>query len=197
MKQKRIWALAAVFCFCGSLQHALAQTDLTGSVYENPDIMGEEMKKLVATIDSRIDSIRMDAIEKKEKEAGRKLTPNEMAQLEEQIQEAQKMMIVMQKAMKTSVSVEFTSAKDVIMRVHMEINDDALKKGGVSWMRRKAMKAALSMMPEKQKATYEVMGDLIITFDGSERDTMRISKDRKFLYGKLDERQKFTLTRKK
>ena len=42
---------------------------------------------------------------------------------------------------------------------------------------------------------YSVKDNLIICGDGSDRDTLTISSDGKFLYGKMDEKTKFKLTR--
>lgn len=197
MRKIRLWALAAVLCFCGSLQRAMGQTDLTGSIYENPNIMADEMKKISSAVLNNIDSIRTASIAKQEKEKGRKLTSLELAEVEKQIQEAQQLMVAMQKAVKNAIKMEFTTSKNVVMHMQMSVDDNALKLAGVSWVKRKAMKAAMAVMPEKQKGTYEVKGNLVIINDGEEPDTMRLSDDRKHLYGQLDAKTKFTLTKTK
>ena len=197
MRKIRLWALAAVLCFCGSLQRAMAQTDLTGSIYENPNIMADEMKKISSAVLNNIDSIRTASIAKQEKEKGRKLTSVELAEVEDQIQKAQQLMAVMHKAVKNAIKMEFTTSKNVVMHMEMSVDDNALKLAGVSWARRKAMKAAMAVMPEKQKGTYEVKGNLVIVNDGEKPDTMRLSDDRKHLYGQLDPKTKFTLTKTK
>ena len=197
MRKIRLWALATVLCFCGSLQRAMAQTDLTGSIYENPNIMADEMKKIMGTLDTKIDSIRTAAIAKEEKEKGRKLTSAEMAEVEGKVQEAQQMMVAMQKGLKTGIKMEFTTPTNVIMHMHMDLDESVLKMAGISWAKRKAMKAAMAVMPEKHKGTYEVKGNLVITNDGEELDTMRLSDDRKYLYGQLDPKTKFILTKTK
>ena len=175
----------------------MAQTDLTGSIYENPNIMANEMKKIMGTLDTKIDSIRTATIAKEEKEKGRKLTSAEMAEVEGKVQEAQQLMVALQEGMKTSIKMEFTTPTNVIMYMHMEVDENVLKRAGVSWAKRKAMKAAMAVMPEKHKGTYEVKGNLVITNDGEELDTMRMSDDRKYLYGQLSPTKKFTLTKTK
>ena len=117
----------------------MAQTDLTGSIYENPNIMADEMKKISSAVLNNIDSIRTVSIAKQEKEKGRKLTSVELAEVEDQIQKAQQLMAVMHKAVKNAIKMEFTTSKNVVMHMQMSVDDNALKLAGVSWARRKAM----------------------------------------------------------
>ena len=79
----------------------------------------------------------------------------------------------------------------------MKISDDAMKAAGIGWLKRKAMKAALAVAPSSNKATYVMKGDLIILDDGEEKDTLRLSSDGKFLYGKFEKDVNFKLTRTK
>lgn len=51
-----------------------AQTNLTGRVYHNPNIMAPVIEQ---KIDSKVAEARKKAIDKKEKEKGRKLTKEE------------------------------------------------------------------------------------------------------------------------
>lgn len=186
----------AALLTCGGTLASLAQTDLTGRSYQNLNIMEEEMAKMLKEVDSKMDSMRTVAINKAKTEKGRELTAEEMTEVDQTMAKARKMMESMKKAMTIGISVEFTSPKDLVMRTHMSVDDNALKLAGVSWVKRKAMKAALAVMPEKQKATYEVRGEQVIIDDGEEKDTMRLSSDGKYLHGTFDEKTPFKLTRK-
>ena len=195
MKLIRLFALAAVMV-C-SVSTSIAQTNLVGRVYENKNILADEMNKALKNADADIDKAKAEALEKAEKKKGGKLTAEELAKLDEEIIEARKIMEAMKKGMSTSVGVEFKSATEMVMRMSMKISDEALKAAGVSWLKRKAMKAALAMAPKSEKAKYVVKGDMIFVDEGKERDTLRISSDGKYLNGKLDAKTKFTLSRVK
>ena len=93
--------------------------------------------------------------------------------------------------------MEFKNATDLVMKVDMRIDDAALKAAGISWIKRKALKAALAVAPTSQKGTYIQKGNLVIVTEhgDEETDTLRLSNDGKFLYGKLDE-EEFKLTRR-
>ena len=110
---------------------------------------------------------------------------------------ARKQAEVLKKALTVAITVEFTSATDVIMSQKTKIDDDALKKMGVGWFKRKALKAALALSPESQKEKYEVKGNKVFFIDGKDRDTLTLSNDGKTLSGELDKDTKFTLKRTK
>ena len=55
----------------------------------------------------------------------------------------------------------------------------------------------MAVAPSSNKATYVVKGDLIILNDGKEKDTLRLSSDGKYLYGKYEKDVNFKLTRTK
>jgi len=57
-----------------------------------------------------------------------------------------------------------------IMRQKTRVDDEALKILGVGWLKRKALKASLALMPESQKAKYEVKGNKVIVIDDKDRD---------------------------
>ena len=67
----------------------------------------------------------------------------------------------------------------------MNVSDDILKAAGVSWAKRKAIKLATSISPA-EKTNYFVKDNLIICDDGKEKDTLKISNDGKYLYGKFE-----------
>jgi len=189
------FTLVSALC-CGV--SAYAQNDFVGRVYENKNILADEMNKAMKDADTDLAKARTEALAKAEKKKGRKLTAEEEAELDKQLAEARKMLDAMKKGMSTKVGVEFKSATDLVMRMDMKISDEALKAAGISWVKRKAMKAALAIAPKSQKATYVVNGNMIICDDGSkEKDTLTVSADGKYLYGKMDEKTKFRLTRTK
>ena len=193
MKTKVIIAFIALM-MASSI--ASAQTSLKGRVYYHPNIMEQAMGPEV-DIDKTIAEARANAIAKKEKEKGRKLTKEEIAKLDKETANARKQAEVLKKALTVAITVEFTSATDVIMSQKTKIDDDALKKMGVGWFKRKALKAALALSPESQKEKYEVKGNKVFFIDGKDRDTLILSNDGKTLSGELDKDTKFTLKRTK
>ena len=76
-------------------------------------------------------------------------------------------------------------------------SDDALKAAGIGWAKRKLLKAALAVAPSSTKATYTVKDNLVILNESGDLDTLRLSDDGKFLYGKIDNKTNFKLTRTK
>ena len=100
------------------------------------------------------------------------------------------------KGTKTSVTVTFKDDKTVVMKMEMKIDDEAMKNAGIGWAKRKAIQAATAIAPS-EKAKYTVKGDMIITDDGEELDTMYLSNDGKTLTGKMDKETSFKLTRTK
>lgn len=183
--------------------NCLGQTNLTGRVYHNPNIMKDMIKQEVKDFDKKMAEgmaeAKKKAFEKFEKEKGRKPNAQEMADIDKAVNEAlTKANEMMENAMKTAVTVEFTDATHLVMKMDMSVDDAILKAAGVSWLKRKAMKAGLALAPKSQKGTYVVKGNQLYIDDGSdEKDTMTVSADGKYLYGKMDKKTKFTLTRTK
>lgn len=97
----------------------------------------------------------------------------------------------------TAITVEFTSATNVVMKHKTRVDDEALKTMGVGWLKRKAVKAGLAVLPESQNAKYEVKGNKVIVVDGKDRDTLTIGNDGKTLSGIFDKKTKYTLKRTK
>lgn len=194
MKQKLFVSIATLMVGCLMSLHA--QTNLTGRIYQNSNVLKAELDKAMGELDTTMDEARKEMIAKEEKEKGRKLTSAEVAKIDEKLKEAKAIADAVKKGMKTAITIEFKSEKDLVMKMKMQINDDALKAAGVGWAKRKLMLAALAVAPETQKGTYEVKNNYIYITDSSkERDTLRISNDGKYLYGKMDEKTNFTLTR--
>lgn len=173
-----------------------AQTNLTGRVYYHPNIMASVFEQGL-DIDAKIAEARKNNIAQKEKEKGRKLTKEELAEIDKTVAETKQQMMIAKKCITTAMTVEFTSPTDVVVRQKTKVDDNALKTMGVSWLKRKAMKAALAVMPESEKMKYEVKGNKVITIDGKDRDTLTISTDGKTLSGKVDNKTKFILKRTK
>lgn len=170
---------------------------LVGRIYYNANIMADELASKMSDLDKKLEKAKAEAIEKFEKEKGRKPTEAEKADIDKKLVEARDMAEAVVKGMTTKITVEFKTEKDAVMKADMKISEDALKAAGIGWLKRKAMKAALAIAPSTTKATYEVKGDLIIMNDDGDLDTLRMSKDGNYLYGKFDKKTNFKLTRTK
>ena len=192
-------AVAAIM----ATMNAVAQTNLAGRVYYNPNVLSGELNKMMDGVNEKLDSVRAEAIAKAKKEKGRDLTAAEKAEVDKQVQQAHDTMIALKKGMKTSITVEFKTEKNAVMKLDMSVSEDVLKAAGIGWAKRKAMKAALALAPTTSKVTYEVKGNLVIMNDDGELDTLRLSTDGKQLYGILEQGSKdkkptkFTLNRTK
>ena len=173
-----------------------AQTNLTGRVYHNPNIMANMMDQEV-NIDKKIAEARNEAIAKMEKKKGRELTKEELAMINKKLAEIKKQADAAKKCMSTAITVEFTSATNLVMRQKTRVDDEALKIMGVGWLKRKALKASLALMPESQDAKYEVKGNKVIVIDDKDRDTLTISNDGNILSGIFDKKTKYILKRTK
>lgn len=189
--------LAAGLLLCGSLNSS-AQTSLVGRVYQNPNIMDDVMSTALKEVNTKSDSVRKEAIAKKEKELGRKMKAEELAELDKELKDAMEKAKVASKAVKTAITFTFKDETNAVMNMKMSIDEEALKLIGVSWAKRKAMKAALAIAPENQKCTYVREGNMIITSDEKDKDTLMLSDDGTKLYGEMEKGKKlFILTLKK
>ena len=193
MKTRIIIAFVALI-MAGSL--VSAQTSMKGRVYHNPNIMASVLNQN-EEINKEIANARKQAIENAEKKKGRKLTQKEMAEIDKKVEEIKKQASAAKRAMTVAMTIEFTSANELVAKQKTKIDDDALKEMGVSWLKRKAMKAALAIAPESQKSNYEVKGNKIIIIDGKDRDTLTVSTDGNTLTGYYDKDTKFMLKRTK
>lgn len=187
--------LAAILVICGT--RVMAQTNLAGRTYYNANIMADEMNGLTKDADKEMAKAKAEAIAKFEKEKGRKPNEAEMAEIEKKMEEARQMLEVIRNGMSTKITLEFRTEKDAVMRADMKISDEALKAAGIGWAKRKMMKAALALAPSTMKATYTMMGNLVIMTENGEQDTLRLSDDGMYLYGKFDKTTNFKLTRTK
>ena len=175
---------------------AQAQTSLVGRVYYHPNIMADEMKNMQNEVDSKLDETIKEEMAKAEKKKGRPLTAEEKTEVKKKVEEARKVAEALMKSTKTAITVTFKTENELSMQMKMQVDDEALKNAGISWAKRKALKAAIALLPSSQKMKYSVKDNLIICSDGSDKDTLTISADGKFLYGKMNEKTKFKLTRK-
>ena len=171
---------------------AKAQTNLTGRVYANPNILAGVLDEAVKKVN--IEEAKAEAIAKAEKDKGRQLTDKEKAELDKQTEEAMQMIEAMKEGMVTAISVEFKSETEVVSRTKMKIDEEVLTKAGISWLKRKALKAAIAMAPESEKGTYIVKDNLIIIDPDDKPDTLRLSSDGRQIFGKMDDKANFTLT---
>jgi hypothetical protein len=194
MKMNRMLILVVVAMM--TMMTVNAQS-LTGRTYYNANILAGELNKKLKEVDQKIPEIKAKGYAEFEKKNGRKPTDAEKAKLEKEINEKVAQAKAMAKGMTTAITVEFKTEKNAVMKADVKISDDAMKAAGIGWLKRKAMKAALAVAPSSSKATYVVKGDLIILDDGEEKDTLRLSSDGKFLYGKFEKDVNFKLTRTK
>ena len=172
---------------------AQAQTSLVGRVYHHPNILTDELNKLTADANKDMKKDVDKAIKKAEEKKGRKLTAEELAELNKKVEEAQKMLKALKEGMKTAVTITFKDEKTMVMKADMKIDDEVMKKAGIPWAKRKMMKVAMAVAPS-EKASYERKGNLIIVRDDKEVDTLRLSDDGKYLSGKMDKDTPLRLT---
>lgn len=192
MKKGLLIAFISLLAPCSLL---LAQTqNLAGRIYCNANIMSD---KISAVISEAMPEAKAKKIAEMEKEKGRKLTEAEKAEVDKKMQESLQKTDAVLKGMKTTVTVEFKSETQAVMKTDMQISEEALKQAGVSWVKRKAIKAAMALAPTTEKAEYVVKGNLVIMDPQNEPDTLRLSDDGKYLYGKFDEKTNLKLTRTK
>ena len=173
---------------------ANAQTSLVGRVYYHPNIMEDEINKVINDASKDISKVRSEGIAKAEKKKGRKLTEAELAEVDKEVEEAQKMMKAMKDGLKTAITITFKDDKNLVMKTDMKLDDAVMKAAGISWAKRKAMKLAMAIMPS-EKAAYVQKGNLIIVDDEEGGDTLTLSGDGKYLSGKMDDKKRFKLTR--
>lgn len=196
MKRRLLLFLSVLFV--SSFFVVNAQTSLAGHSYHHPNIMAAELNEATKDMDKKVAEAKKKAISEGEKKKGRKLTADEIAKIDKELKEKVEQINAMKKGMKTALTIEFVDNKNLVIRPDIKIDDAALKAAGMGWLKRKALKAALALAPKSEKGTYIVKGDMIIMTDSNnEKDTMTISKDGKFLYGKFDEKTPFKLTRTK
>ena len=189
----RLLAIAAAMMFAMNLQ---AQNSLVGRTYYNANIMTDALNEVTKDMDKKVQDAKTEEIAKLEKKEGRKATRAEIAEIDAKMQKAQKMMEAMTKGMTTELTVTFKTEKEAVMKANISVSDEALKNAGIGWMKRKALKAAIALIPSTEKSSYIVKDNLVIMIDDDEgNDTLRLSNDGKYLYGKFDKKTDYKLTR--
>lgn len=189
----RLLAIAAAMMFAMNLQ---AQNSLVGRTYYNANIMTDALNEATKDMDKKVQDAKAEEIAKLEKKEGRKATRAEIAEIDAKMQKAQKMMEAMTKGMTTELTVTFKTEKEAVTKANISVSDEALKNAGIGWMKRKALKAAIALIPSTEKSSYIVKDNLVIMIDDDEgNDTLRLSNDGKYLFGKFDKKTDYKLTR--
>lgn len=190
---KKIVLTALLLCTIIAIH---AQESLVGRTYYNKNVMEKLIDEAMndADVQKKLKEARDSVYIQAEIKAGRPLTVKEKEKLDADVEKAMKMMDAMRKGLSTAITVEFKSETQLVMKMDMKMDDEVMKTAGIPWAKRKLMKAAMAMIPA-QKATYVRQGNLIISNDGKDKDTLTISNDGMYLTGKADEKMSFTLTR--
>ena len=195
MRMSRLLCIVASMLLTATM--ASAQTDLSGRVYHCSNIMEPLMNEALKELYQKMADARQQTISQFEQKKGRKPNDKEVAEIDQKLNEARAMAEAMKTGVSTSITVEFKDAANAVMKIDMKCSDAALKKAGVSWLKRKAIKASMAIAPKSQKTKYTVSRDTVVFISDEDRDTLLLSYNGKFLSGKMDEKTPFKLTRTK
>lgn len=176
---------------------AEAQTSLVGREYHNPNIMSDIYKD----IERQVADMKAKALVKIEEKKGRKLTEVEMKEFKELIGKEESKLRAMKNGTSMSMTVTFKNDKTAVVKAKMKMTDEAMKAADIGWLKRKALKAAMAVMPAIDMP-YIIKGNMVILQDEEENDTLYISADRNSLSGiyrgkKKSENIHYTLARTK
>ena len=176
---------------------AEAQTSLVGREYHNPNIMSDIYKD----IERQVADMKAKALVKIEEKKGRKLTEAEMKEFKELIGKEESKLRAMKNGTSMSMTVTFKNDKTAVVKAKMKMTDEAMKAADIGWLKRKALKAAMAVMPAIDMP-YIIKGNMVILQDEEENDTLYISADRNSLSGiyrgkKKSENIHYTLARTK
>jgi hypothetical protein len=176
---------------------AEAQTSLVGREYHNPNIMSDIYKD----IERQVADMKAKALVKIEEKKGRKLTEAEMKEFKELIGKEESKLRTMKNGTSMSMTVTFKNDKTAVVKAKMKMTDEAMKAADIGWLKRKALKAAMAVMPAIDMP-YIIKGNMVILQDEEENDTLYISADRNSLSGiyrgkKKSENIHYTLARTK
>jgi len=176
---------------------AEAQTSLVGREYHNPNIMSDIYKD----IDRQVADMKAKALVKLEEKKGRKLTEAEMKKFKELIGKEESKLRAMKNGTSMAMTVTFKNDKTAVVKAKMKMTDEAMKAADIGWLKRKALKAAMAVMPAIDMP-YIIKGNMVILQDEEENDTLYISADRNSLSGiyrgkKKSENIHYTLARTK
>lgn len=193
--QLRKCFLVAAVMLLGIAITSKAQVSLAGHTYHNANIMAGLMDEAIKDVDQKMAAARKKAITEGESKKGRQLTAAEIQEIDKHLATSRQMLTAFKKGIRTAITIEFKSDKNMVMKADMKISEEAMKAAGIGWLRRKAMKATMAAAPKSQKGTYVLEGELVILDDGEEKDTLRLSADAQHLHGILDKNTPYTLTR--
>ena len=174
MKKLLVFIAVAMMTALG----ADAQTSLVGREYHNPNIMSDMYKD----VERQIADMKVKALEKAEKKKGRKLTEDELKKFNEAIEKEVTKLRTMKNGTSISMTVTFKNDKTAVVKSKVKITDEAMKAADIGWLKRKALKAAMAVMPAADMP-YIIKGNMVILQDEEENDTLYISADRKSLSG--------------
>lgn len=193
MKKFLVMAIVAMM----TALSAEAQTSLVGREYHNPNIMSDIYKD----IDRQVADMKAKALVKLEEKKGRKLTEAEMKEFKELIGKEESKLRAMKNGTSMAMTVTFKNDKTAVVKAKMKMTDEAMKAADIGWLKRKALKAAMAVMPAADMP-YIIKGNMVILQDEEENDTLYISADRNSLSGiyrgkKKSENIHYTLARTK
>ena len=191
---KKFLAMAIVAMIALSAE---AQTSLVGREYHNPNIMSDIYKD----IDRQVADMKAKALMKMEKKKGRKLTEAEMKEFNEKIGKEESKLRAMKNGTSMAMTVTFKNDKTAVVKAKIKMTDEAMKAADIGWLKRKALKAAMAVMPAIDMP-YIIKGNMVILQDEEGNDTLYISADRNSLSGiyrgkKKSENIHYTLARTK
>ena len=191
---KKFLAMAIVAMIALSAE---AQTSLVGREYHNPNIMSDIYKD----IERQVADMKAKALVKIEEKKGRKLTEAEMKEFKELIGKEESKLRAMKNGTSMSMTVTFKNDKTAVVKAKMKMTDEAMKAADIGWLKRKALKAAMAVMPAADMP-YIIKGNMVILQDEEGNDTLYISADRNSLSGiyrgkKKSENIHYTLARTK
>ena len=193
MKKFLVMAIVAMM----TALSAEAQTSLVGREYHNPNIMSDIYKD----IDRQVADMKAKALVKIEEKKGRKLTEAEMKEFKELIGKEESKLRAMKNGTSMAMTVTFKNDKTAVVKAKMKMTDEAMKAADIGWLKRKALKAAMAVMPAIDMP-YIIKGNMVILQDEEGNDTLYISADRNSLSGiyrgkKKSENIHYTLARTK
>lgn len=172
---KKFLAMAIVAMIALSAE---AQTILVGREYHNPNIMSDIYKD----IDRQVADMKAKALMKMEKKKGRKLTEAEMKEFNEKIGKEESKLRAMKNGTSMAMTVTFKNDKTAVVKAKIKMTDEAMKAADIGWLKRKALKAAMAVMPAADMP-YIIKGNMVILQDEEGNDTLYISADRNSLSG--------------
>jgi hypothetical protein len=155
-----------------------AQTSLVGRVYHNPNIMSDMYKDM----DKIIANMKANALVKMEQKKGRKLNEKETKEFNESLNKEISKYKTMKSGTSMAMTVTFKNDKTAVLKAKIRMTDEAMKAADIGWLKRKAMKAAMAVIPAEDML-YTIKGNMVILQDEEEKDTLYISADGKSLTG--------------